>query len=202
MNENATPSLAEILFDTGAVRLGQFTLHSGRVSPIYLDLRVLVSYPQALKEVAAAYATPLASLQYDRLAAVPYAGLPIGVAISLLINQPLIYPRKEMKSYGTGKGIEGVWQAGQTAVMIEDLVTSGDSVIQGIGILRQAGLTITEAVVLIDREQGGRENLAEQGVTLHAVTTLRELLDGMVHCGRITSAQKEEVAQALWGVGG
>ncbi len=201
MNENATPSLAEILFDTGAVRLGQFTLHSGRVSPIYLDLRVLVSYPQALKEVAAAYSTPLASLQYDRLAAVPYAGLPIGVAISLLINQPLIYPRKEMKSYGTGKGIEGVWQAGQTAVMIEDLVTSGDSVIQGIGILRQAGLTITEAVVLIDREQGGRENLAEQGVTLHAVTTLRELLDGMVHCGRITSAQKEEVAQALWGVG-
>ena len=202
MNENATLSLAEILFDTGAVRLGQFTLHSGRVSPIYLDLRVLVSYPQALKEVAAAYTTPLASLQYNLLAAVPYAGLPIGVAISLLINQPLIYPRKEMKSYGTGKGIEGVWQAGQTAVMIEDLVTSGDSVIQGIGILRQAGLTITEAVVLIDREQGGRENLAEQGVTLHAVTTLRELLDGMVHCGRITSAQKEEVAQALWGVGG
>jgi uridine monophosphate synthetase len=201
MNENATLSLAEILFDTGAVRLGQFTLHSGRVSPIYLDLRVLVSYPQALKEVAAAYTTQLAGLQYDLLAAVPYAGLPIGVAISLLINQPLIYPRKEMKSYGTGKGIEGVWQAGQTAVMIEDLVTSGDSVIQGIGILRQAGLTITEAVVLIDREQGGRKNLAEQGVTLHAVTTLRDLLEAMVSRGRITSAQKEEVAQALWGVG-
>ena len=201
MNENATLSLAEILFDTGAVRLGQFTLHSGRVSPIYLDLRVLVSYPQALKEVAAAYTTQLASLQYDLLAAVPYAGLPIGVAISLLINQPLIYPRKEMKSYGTGKGIEGVWQAGQTTVMIEDLVTSGDSVIQGIGILRQAGLTITEAVVLIDREQGGRENLAAQGVTLHAVTTLRDLLTAMVERGRITSAQKEEVAQALWGVG-
>lgn len=201
MNENATLSLAEILFDTGAVRLGQFTLHSGRVSPIYLDLRVLVSYPQALKEVAAAYTTQLTSLQYDLLAAVPYAGLPIGVAISLLINQPLIYPRKEMKSYGTGKGIEGVWQAGQTAVMIEDLVTSGDSVIQGISILRQAGLTITEAVVLIDREQGGRENLAAQGVTLHAVTTLRDLLEAMVSRGRITSAQKEEVAQALWGVG-
>lgn len=199
MNENATFSLAEILFDTGAVRLGQFTLHSGRVSPIYLDLRVLVSYPQALKEVAAAYTTQLASLQYNVLAAIPYAGLPIGVAISLLINQPLIYPRKEMKSYGTGKGIEGVWQAGQTAVMIEDLVTSGDSVIQGIGILRQAGLTITEAVVLIDREQGGRENLAEQGVTLHAVTTLRDLLEAMVSRGRITPAQKGEVKLALWG---
>lgn len=192
------PSLAKTLFDTGAVRFGQFTLHSGRVSPIYLDLRVLVSYPEALQEVAAAYAQKLTALTYDRLAAVPYAGLPIGVAISLLTGQPLIYPRKEVKSYGTGKGIEGVWQAGQTAVMIEDLVTSGDSVIQGIQVLRQAGLVINEAVVLIDREQGGRENLAAEGVALQAVTTLRELLEGMVGCGRITAEQQQTVVAALW----
>ncbi|MBP8001739.1 MAG: orotate phosphoribosyltransferase [Chloroflexi bacterium] len=192
-------SLAETLFDCGAVRLGQFTLHSGRVSPIYLDLRVLVSYPHALQQVAAAYSTCLTSLTYNLLAAVPYAGLPIGVAISLHTRQPLIYPRKEVKSYGTGKGIEGVWQAGQTAVMIEDLVTSGDSVIQGAGILRQAGLIITEAVVLIDREQGGRENLAQAGLTLHAVTTLRELLNALVARGRVTPAQETEVIEALWG---
>lgn len=198
MNENGTIALAEMLFDTGAVRLGQFTLHSGRISPIYLDLRVLVSYPEALKQVAAAYSTRLTPLQYDLLAAVPYAGLPIGVAISLQTGQPLIYPRKEMKSYGTGKGIEGVWHAGQTAVMIEDLVTSGDSVIQGIHLLRQAGLHITAAVVLIDREQGGRENLAAQGVTLHAVVTLSRLLEGMEQCGRITTEQRVTVAAALW----
>lgn len=198
MNKNATLSLAQTLFDTGAVRLGQFTLHSGRISPIYFDLRVLVSYPKALQEVAAAYTEKLTMLPYDLLAAVPYAGLPIGVAISLQTGQPLIYPRKEVKSYGTGKGIEGVWQAGQTAVMIEDLVTSGGSVIQGIQVLRQAGLTINEAVVLIDREQGGRENLAAQEVTLHAVTTLRELLDGMVTCGRITTSQKEDVIHTLY----
>lgn len=192
-------SLAEQLFTIGAVRLGRFTLHSGRVSPIYLDLRVLVSYPAVLKEVAAAYSAQLAGLQYDLLAAVPYAGLPIGVAISLHTGQSLIYPRKEVKSYGTGKGIEGVWQAGQTAVMIEDLVTSGDSVIQGIEVLRGAGLTITEAVVLIDREQGGRENLAEKGVTLHAVTSLRQILTDLLVCGRITPAQKAEVETALWG---
>ncbi len=198
MNKDEIFSLSQTLYDTGAVRFGQFTLHSGRVSPIYLDLRVLVSYPEALQEVAAAYAQKLTGLTYDRLAAVPYAGLPIGVAISLLIEQPLIYPRKEVKSYGTGKGIEGVWQAGQTVVMIEDLVTSGDSVIQGIQVLRQAGLVINEAVVLIDREQGGRENLAAEGVALHAVTTLRELLEGMVGCGRITAEQQQTVVAALW----
>lgn len=198
MNKNATLSLAQTLFDTGAVRLGQFTLHSGRISPIYLDLRVLVSYPAALQEVAAAYVAQLTHLNYDLLAAVPYAGLPIGVAISLQTGQPLIYPRKEVKSYGTGKGIEGMWQAGQMAVMIEDLVTSGDSAIQGIQVLRQAGLTISEAVVLIDREQGGRENLAAQGVTLHAVTSLRELLEAMAGCGRITASQQEMVINALY----
>ncbi|MBK9051661.1 MAG: orotate phosphoribosyltransferase [Chloroflexi bacterium] len=191
-------SLAEQLFTIGAVRLGQFTLHSGRISPIYLDLRVLVSYPETLIEVAAAYSTQLSPLAYDLLAAVPYAGLPIGVAISLHTGQPLIYPRKEVKSYGTSKGIEGVWQAGQTAVMIEDLVTSGDSVIQGIEVLRGAGLTITEAVVLIDREQGGRENLAAKGVTIHAVTSLRQILDELLVCDRITATQKRAVEEALW----
>lgn len=100
--------LALSLFDIGAVRLGQFVLHSGRRSPIYFDLRLLVSYPAVLRQVAAAYALVLRRLQFDILAAYPYAGLPIGTAIALEMNIPLIYPRKTAKSYGTGKQVEGV----------------------------------------------------------------------------------------------
>ena len=130
--------LALSLFDIGAVRLGQFVLHSGRRSPIYFDLRLLVSYPAVLRQVAAAYALVLRRLQFDILAAYPYAGLPIGTAIALEMNIPLIYPRKTAKSYGTGKQVEGVWQVGQRAVVIEDLITSGDSILQAIAALKAA----------------------------------------------------------------
>ena len=103
-------SLALMLYDIGAVQFGKFVLHSGKKSNIYLDLRVLVSYPQALRQVAVALRPLLAGLRYDLLAATPLAGLPIGTALCLELDQPLIYPRKAVKSYGTGKGIEGVWR--------------------------------------------------------------------------------------------
>lgn len=145
--------VAVALFDVGAVRMGRFTLHSGRVSPIYFDLRVLVSFPRVLQRVAEAYAGVLAGLDFDVLAAYPYAGLPIGTAIALHTGWPLIYPRKGVKAYGTGKQVEGVWEEGQTAVVIEDLITSGASILTAAGALEEAGLRVRDAVVLIDREQ-------------------------------------------------
>jgi uridine monophosphate synthetase len=144
-------SLALTLFDIGAVRFGHFALHSGRVSPIYIDLRLLASFPGALRQAASAYRQKLETLTFDLLAATPLAGLPIGTAISLDMDVPLIYPRQTPKSYGTGKRIEGVWQTGQKAVIVDDLITSGDSLLQGIASLKAAGLQVTDAVVLIDR---------------------------------------------------
>ena len=97
------------LHETGVVRFGEFKLHSGRISPIYLDLRLLTSYPAVLRQVAAVYVTILEKIQFDLLAAMPVAGLPIGTAISLQMERPLIYPRQALKAYGTGKQIEGTW---------------------------------------------------------------------------------------------
>jgi uridine monophosphate synthetase len=123
------------------------------------------------------------------LAAVPYAALTIGTAIALVIDKPLIYPRKEIKSYGTGRGIEGVFEVGETAVIIEDLVTSGGSVVKAAIPLVEAGLHLRDVVVLIDREQGGRENLVEQGYQLHAVLRLSEILDTLYQAGRISATE-------------
>jgi uridine monophosphate synthetase len=123
--------LALTLHEIGAVRFGEFVLHSGRTSPIYLDLRLLASYPEALRGAATAYQPILAGLTFDLLAATPLAGLPIGTAVSLATNVPLIYPRGSAKSYGTGKRVEGRWEKGQTAVVIDDLITSGDSLLGG-----------------------------------------------------------------------
>lgn len=197
MTDPAITSLALTLYDIGAIKLGRFTLHSGRVSPIYIDLRLLVSFPQVMREVALAYSRLLDDLTFDILAAYPYAALPIGTAIALETGIPLIYPRKTAKRYGTGRQVEGKWEVGQTAVIIEDLITSGDSILQAVASLKAAGLQVGDAVVLIDREQGGREALAEQGYNLHAVTTLARLLAILEHEGRIDGRQRAEVLNAL-----
>ncbi len=189
--------LAVTLFDIGAIQLGKFKLHSGKKSRIYLDLRVLVSFPDALREVTAAYRQILDQLVFDLLAATPLAGLPIGTALCLDMNRPLIYPRKTAKSYGTGKEIEGAWNVGQTAVVIDDLVTSGDSILQTIASIKAAGLRVYDAVVLIDRDQGGIETLENEGYRLHAVITLPHLLTILQEQDRISEKEHERVLKSL-----
>ncbi len=185
------------LFDINAVRLGQFRLHSGVISPIYLDLRMLVSYPAALRLATAVYQRLLIDLEFDLLAAAPMAGLPLGTALSLATDRPLIYPRKTAKSYGTGKDIEGAYQVGQTAVVLDDLVTSGDSILQAIVALKAAGLHVRDAIVLVDREQGGMEALREAGYQPHAALTIRQLLATLETYNRITSRDRVKVLQSL-----
>jgi uridine monophosphate synthetase len=197
MSEYSREELAAALFDIGAVRLGNFTLHSGVKSSIYIDMRLLVSHPAVLRSVAAAYEPILTGIDFDLLAAYPYAALPIGVAISLATDLPLIYPRKTAKSYGTGKLVEGEWQLGQRAVVIEDLITSGDSILQAIAALKATGLIVTDAVVLIDREQGGSRALAELGYTVHSVMTMSWLLDTLERLERISSRKRARVAREL-----
>ncbi|PID87114.1 MAG: orotate phosphoribosyltransferase [Chloroflexi bacterium] len=188
---------ALLLHEIGAVRLGQFRLHSGRVSPIYLDLRMLVSHPEVLRLATAVYMTILADLTYDRLAAAPMAGLPLGTALCLALDKPLIYPRKTAKSYGTGKGIEGAYQIGETAVIIDDLITSGDSVLQASAALKAGGLQVNDAVVLIDRQQGGMDALRNAGYQPHAAMTIRQILSILENHQRITARDTARVLQSL-----
>lgn len=190
-------ALVLTLHDIGAVQFGRYRLHSGKESKIYIDLRVLVSFPYALRQATAAYRNVIEPLNYDLLAATPLAGLPIGTALCLELDRPLIYPRKTAKSYGTGKNIEGRWSIGQTVIVIDDLITSGDSVLETIATIKSAGMKVHDAVVLIDREQGGRQMLEEQGYQVHAVLTLRYLLDILARHERLTVSQRDEVLSSL-----
>lgn len=187
------------LHQVGCVQFGDFTLASGRQSPIYIDLRRLSASPELLRTAARAYARLLQPLAYDRLAAVPYAALPIGTATALAANKPLIYPRKEIKTHGTGQAIEGAFEAGETVVVIEDLVTSGGSVLRAIEPLAAAGLRVKDVVVLIDREQGGSQNLAQAGYRLHAVTRLSEVLKVLHQAFRISPAEFDRTMNYLAG---
>lgn len=174
------------LHDAGCVQFGEFTLASGRTSPIYIDLRRLSASPRLLKLAARAYARLLENIAFDHIAGVPYAALPIGTAVALTMDASLIYPRKAAKAHGTGKTVEGVFSAGETAAVVEDLVTSGGSVLSAVETLRGAGLSVTDVAVLIDREQGGAANLSAAGLRLYAALTITQILTVLRDAGRIS----------------
>ncbi len=198
-------ALTLALADIGAVQFGEFTLASGKKSPIYVDLRLLASHPLILRQVTHAYADLLRrTLNVGpqqmgvRLAAIPYAALPIGTAVALDLGLPLIYPRKEAKAYGTARQIEGEFEPGDRAIVLDDLITTGGSKLAAIEPLEAAGLDVQDVVVLIDREEGGREELEAAGYQLHAVLRLGEMLAVLHAAGRISAEQRDEVAAFLW----
>ena len=198
-------ALTLALADIGAIQFGTFTLASGKTSPIYVDLRLLASHPEVLRQVAHAYAELIrrelgihSSSSTLRLAAIPYAALPIGTAVALELGLPLIYPRKEVKAHGTARPIEGKFQPGERALVLDDLITTGGSKLAAIEPLEAAGLVVRDVVVLIDREQGGGDELAEAGYRLHAVLRLSEMLDLLVEAGRISASQRDQVVAFLW----
>lgn len=193
-------ALARSLFDTGCVQFGRFKLKSGLLSPIYIDLRLLVSSPPTLRQVAVALTHVVQgppSLIFDRIAAIPYAALPIGVVLSLALDRPMIYPRKEIKGYGTSRPIEGRFVPGERVLLVDDLITRADSKLETIAPLREAGLVVEDILVVLDREQGGAEILAEHGYRLHSLITLRALLELLAQQKAITVEQHAEALDYL-----
>jgi uridine monophosphate synthetase len=188
VRQNQKGTLAKALIESQCARFGSFKLKSGKMSPIYIDLRRLVTHPKILQLVATEYAKILSGIRYDRLVGLPYAALPIATAISLHVDKPLIYPRREPKSYGTKATIEGDFKRGDRVVIIDDLVTTGETKIEAIDKLKEAGLEVVAIVVLIDREMGAQEFLGRHGYTFKAVASLTDLLEQW----RATSAVSEE----------
>lgn len=177
--------LYERIFDAGCIKFGEFTLKNETKSPVYIDFRGLVSKPALLREIGQTLADEAKRIGCDRIAGIPYAGIPLGVAASLAGDIPMIYPRKEVKQYGTGKQIEGEFKEGEKVLVVDDMITDGGSKIEAIEPLKEAGLVVTDVLVVLDREQGGDKILAKAGYTLHSLGKLSEVLDALVLAGKV-----------------
>ena len=190
-------TLSDNLLSAGCIKFGEFTLKSGLTSPIYIDLRRIITHPKLLEDIAQAYLPILSTLEFSRIAGLPYAAIPISTAIALAGNYPMIYPRKEAKSYGTKAEIEGEYHAGETVVVIDDLATTGGSKFEAIEKLTGAGLIVKDVVVLIDRQSGAKESLAQAGYSMHAVLTINEMLDYWEANGKVEKDKIEATRKFL-----
>ncbi len=197
ITDHVLATLADGLLEAGCIKFGEFTLKSGLKSPIYIDLRQIITYPKLLADIAQAYLPILSILQFSRIAGLPYAAIPIATAISLAGNYPMIYPRKEAKTYGTKAEIEGEYYAGETAVIIDDLATTGGSKFEAIEKLTGAGLMVKDVVVLVDRQSGAKESLEQAGYSMHAVLTISALLDYWENNGKVDKEKIEATREFL-----
>jgi uridine monophosphate synthetase len=194
------PELRELvidLFDIRCLLFGEFKQASGAVFNYYVDLRQIISDPALFHRVLDCYAQVLRPLQFDRIAGIPYGSLPTATGLSLQLHKPLIYPRKEVKAHGTRRMVEGEFNEGETVAVVDDILITGGSVLEGIGKLESSGLKVRDVVVFLDHggvhDTRAKQRLECNGLRLQAVLTLETISEVLETAGRISSKQ----AQAL-----
>lgn len=187
-------SLITSLYKIGTIQFGEFTLKSGQISPIYINLRKIISYPEILRTVASTMWEATRECQFDLVCGVPYTALPIATCMSLDHNIPMVMRRKEKKEYGTKQMIEGEFKPGQSCLIIEDVITTGDSIIETAVELENVGLQVKDLVVLIDREQGGKESLSKKYNTL-TILTLSEIFDTLLQSSLLNTSEQKAIDQ-------
>lgn len=179
------------LYDVGCVMFGEHVQASGATFPYYIDLRKIISNPQLFHQILGAYADILKELEFERIAGIPYGSLPTATGLSLNLGKPMIFPRKEVKAHGTRRLIEGHYREGEKVVVVDDILISGKSVMEGAAKLQSVGLNVEDIVVFIDHEGGVKDKLEQNGYRGHAVLTLSEIAETLYEAGRLNLEQYE-----------
>ncbi len=193
----STKQLILDLFANDMIKLGDFTMKSGKKSYIYADIRTAISYPKIFHQICNEYNKIMCDISYDLICGVPYSALTIASAIAYDHSIPMLLKRKEAKGYGTKKMLEGVYSAGQNCLLLEDVITTGASLVETSSVLEDHGLKITDVCVLIDRNQGGREAVKKHGYKLHSIMDLVQIIEVLYQENKISSQDKERALALL-----
>ena len=165
----------KVLSDINAIKHGDYVLRNGAKSDILIDLHGLASHPSIFRYLAEKVSNIVWDLGTDRVVGVPYAGIPLATALSLMTDIPMLWVRKMADSPNEPSGVEGDFARASVACVVEDLVTTAASAIETAHQLREAGLIVHDVVTVADMEQGARENLAANDLKLHSLVTLSEV---------------------------
>ena len=185
------------LFDIKCLLFGEFEQASGTIFNYYVDLRQIISDPALFHRVLDCYAQLLRTLKFDRIAGIPYGSLPTATGLSLQLHKPLIYPRKEVKAHGTRRLVEGEFNEGETVAVVDDILITGGSVLEGIAKLESSGLKVNDVVVFLDhgglQDTRAKERLNDKGLNIQAVLSLETISEVLEEAKRISASQAEEL---------
>lgn len=187
------------LFEIGVLQFGSFTLKSGLQSPFYLDFRRIISYPELQKAISEQLWAIAEPLPFDHLCGVPYAALSLASTMSVMHGKPLIIKRKEAKGHGTKKTVEGIFERRQRCIVVDDVISSGISMIETLEALEKEGLIIEHILAIVDRMQGGAPTLEKHGYRVHSLFTMQEVLDILKAAGKINQAMYDETIAFVLG---
>jgi len=199
--EEMKNELAGILNRIGALKFGTFKLTSGEVSPYYIDLRIVPSFPDAFKRICELYLALIESVVgadgFDRIAGIPTAGIPFASITAYNLKKPFLFVRSTERQHGRGRWVEGILLPGDRVLLMDDLVTKGGSILKSAEAVRAEGGVVTDAVVLLDREENGKSNLANNGIKLHYLLTTSELARKLHDIDIITEEQLDTVLKQV-----
>jgi orotate phosphoribosyltransferase len=193
--------LAKILHNIDALKFGLFKLTSGKVSPYYIDLRIVPSFPDAFRQICDFYGESITSQvglkNFDRIAGIPIAGIPFASQIAYNLKKPFLYVRKGVRLHGRQRRVEGILVSGDRVLLVDDLVTTGLTLKKAAEAVTAEGGIVKEAVVLLDREEGGKEKLAKNGIQLHALLKISEVANTLYEIGAIDEESLKTIMKQI-----
>ena len=181
--------MANILYKIDALKFGVYQLSSGKQSPYYIDLRVIPSFPDAFREICEFYVQQMTEEiglnNFDRIAGIPLSGIPFASQVAYNIKKPFLFIRRDIKLYGRERRVEGILISGDKVLIVDDLLTTGLTLKRAVEAVRAEGGIITDAIVFLDREEGGKELLEKNGVKVHTLLNVSEVADTLFEIGAI-----------------